>query len=310
MKKIIPIICIGLTFINCEDLDTYPLPHDEEIRGAFLRTLSIDSDFASTNIFEITEKRLSFKGEIVSEGNGSDVKNIILTGSLKDNYDINGDNSVNKTEFKTIPISDFTMNSDNRPEYDFNIQITELFQGIGITDTGVLFGGDQIDLGIIIEMIDGRRYSFENTGASVRGELFFSGNMNYTTYIKCIPPGAVSGIYTFTMADSYGDGWQGSHIKVTVDGEETFYGIPSPYSSDAERNSILEPFTGNNSGGKAKLSIPETAKTMSFEWVGGDWPSECSYSISYTKLDGTSEQTALSEGAPPVQGEKVLSICQ
>ena len=48
---------------------------------------------------------------------------------------------------------------------------------------------------------------------------------------------------------------------------------------------------------------------MTFEWESGDWPSECSYSIVYTKLDGSSEQVAFSESAVKV-GTKVLSICQ
>ena len=111
------------------------------------------------------------------------------------------------------------------------------------------------------------------------------------------------------MADSYGDGWQGSHVKVTVDGTKTYYGIPSPYASDAGRNELLEPFSGNDSGGTAKLTIPEGAKVMSFEWNSGDYPSECSYSIKYTKLDGTGEQTAFIESSVS-PGVKFLSICE
>jgi hypothetical protein len=48
---------------------------------------------------------------------------------------------------------------------------------------------------------------------------------------------------------------------------------------------------------------------MSFAWESGDWASECSYSVGYTKLDGSSPQTALSESTVSV-GTKVLSICQ
>jgi hypothetical protein len=305
MKKILLIICAGLTLIKCEDPDTYPLPHDEEIRGAFLRTLTIDPDFASTNIFEIDDKKLSFKGEIVSEGNGSDVKNVILTGKFKDNNVSNTDDSVDEKEFKTIPITDFTKNAQNRLEYDFNVRVTELLKGIGITNTSVLFGGDQLDLGIIIEMNDGKRYSFNNTGASIRGELFFKGNMNYTTYIKCIPKGAVPGIYSIALSDSYGDGWQGSLLKVTIDGVTKNYGIPS---SDADYNAILEPISGDTSSGKAIFTIPEGTNSIKLEWVSGEYPGECSYTIEYTKLDGSSKQVAITESTPS-EGEKTLSIC-
>jgi hypothetical protein len=49
---------------------------------------------------------------------------------------------------------------------------------------------------------------------------------------------------------------------------------------------------------------------MSFAYTNGDWDSEASYVISYTKLDGTSPQTALSDGPSSAGGTKVLSVCQ
>jgi len=48
---------------------------------------------------------------------------------------------------------------------------------------------------------------------------------------------------------------------------------------------------------------------MSFEFVRGDYPSECSFSLIYTDLNGDNEQTAISE-SNPANGEKTLSICQ
>ena len=96
---------------------------------------------------------------------------------------------------------------------------------------------------------------------------------------------------------------------VTVDGVTKYFGIPSPYASDATRNSFLEPYVGSNATGNATLTIPASANTMSFAWESGDWASECSYSVGYTKLDGSSPQTALSESTVSV-GTKVLSICQ
>ena len=67
--------------------------------------------------------------------------------------------------------------------------------------------------------------------------------------------------------------------------------------------------SGNDSGGTAKLTIPEGNSTMRLEWNRGDYPTECSYSITYTKLDGTGEQTAFIESSVSA-GVKVLSICE
>jgi len=104
-----------------------------------------------------------------------------------------------------------------------------------------------------------------------------------------------SGVYTFNMSDIYGDGWQGSHVKVTVDGTTTYYGIPSSYASDADRNSILAPFTGNDLEGTAQLTVPEGATEVQIEWVAGDFPSECDFSITFNKLGDTSNSQLIAE---------------
>lgn len=47
---------------------------------------------------------------------------------------------------------------------------------------------------------------------------------------------------------------------------------------------------------------------MKFEWISGRYPEECSYTLEYTKLDGSSKQIAIKESNPS-EGEKTLSIC-
>lgn len=120
---------------------------------------------------------------------------------------------------------------------------------------------------------------------------------------------SIAGIYTFEMTDSYGDGWQASRIKVTVDNEVKYFGIPSQYSSDADFNASLEPSTGNLSSRSAELVIPSTAESMLFEFERGRFPSECSFTIKYKALDGTNVQDSFSE-TNLAEGEKVLSVCQ
>jgi hypothetical protein len=104
----------------------------------------------------------------------------------------------------------------------------------------------------------------------------------------------VPGIYTIDMIDSYGDGWNGASVDVTVDGTTTSYTITSAQGANASHT----------------FTIPAGASTMSFAYTNGDWDSEASYTITYTKLDGTSEQTALSDGPSSAGGTKVLSVCQ
>ena len=48
---------------------------------------------------------------------------------------------------------------------------------------------------------------------------------------------------------------------------------------------------------------------MKWEWIVGRYPEETSYTISYTKLDGSRAQDSFNEANGP-GGEKILSICQ
>jgi outer membrane receptor protein involved in Fe transport len=160
-------------------------------------------------------------------------------------------------------------------------------------------------------IVDGIPFSSETNAVGRQGDRndFVNSNNGSSRFLDIDPNNieSVNVLKGLAAATLYGT--QGSHVKVTVDGKVTYYGIPSPYASDADRNAILEPYTGNDSSGRATLTIPEGAKKMSFEWASGDWPSECTYTIDYTNLDGTNEQTTISE-SNPTNGIKVLSICQ
>jgi hypothetical protein len=160
-----------------------------------------------------------------------------------------------------------------------------------------------------LNLTDGRSFSADDASSSMTGS-YFASPYAYSMVIKCIPLAAVPGIYTFVMADSYGDGWQGGRIKATVDGVSTFYGMYSQYDAvGAGQNAGLEPYTGNTSSGEATLTIPEGASTMVFEWVSDNYNSECSFTIKYTNLDGGNAQTAYIESVVST-GQKTLSICQ
>ena len=115
--------------------------------------------------------------------------------------------------------------------------------------------------------------------------------------------------YTLQMLDSYGDGWQDSRLKLTVDGQVYFFAIPSPYTSGIEINKTLEAYTGDDNSGYSTVTIPSNATNMKWEWIVGRYPEETSYTISYTKLDGSRGQDSFNEANGP-GGEKILSICQ
>ena len=106
--------------------------------------------------------------------------------------------------------------------------------------------------------------------------------------IKCIPTGAVAGDYTIDMIDSWGDGWNGASITVTIDGVSQTVGLPSGAS------------------GSQTVTVPAGATSMSFAYVSGDWDSEVTYTITFN--NGGADQVAISETNPGA-GVKVLSVC-
>ena len=89
-----------------------------------------------------------------------------------------------------------------------------------------------------LNLTDGRSFSADDASSSMTGS-YFSSPYAYSMVIKCITLAAVPGIYTFVMADSYGDGWQGSNVTVTMDGVDSVFAIPSYWDADpATRGSV------------------------------------------------------------------------
>tara|TARA_B110000014_G_scaffold262068_1_gene255226 strand:+ start:82 stop:417 length:336 start_codon:yes stop_codon:yes gene_type:complete len=104
---------------------------------------------------------------------------------------------------------------------------------------------------------------------------------------------AVPGLYTVNMTDSWGDGWNGAAVVMTLDGVD--------YS------------TSFNSGSADTIvfTVPAGASTMGFKFVSGAWDSEVDFNIVFSKLDGSNSQTALPNvGANPATGYYALSVCQ
>lgn len=108
--------------------------------------------------------------------------------------------------------------------------------------------------------------------------------------VVCSPtitnPGANGGVYTIKMTDTYGDGWNGAAIKVTVDGVATNYTL------------------ANGASGTTTFTVPPTAVSIAFAFVSGDWDSEVIYEIKSPKGN------VIAKGGPsPKVGAIALNLC-
>ena len=296
MKKISILLGLLLVVTSCSEPDNLINDVlDNYTNGAVIRTIASSGEYnfyaPATSIFTATIEE-------------HDTENGALMQSIEIYVSLNGGT---EALLQTLQPSEFTTGPTGLPRTDISVSLAAATGALGLSSSQYT-GGDSVGIRLQLNLTDGRSFSADQATGSMTGS-YFKSPYSYAKVIKCIPLAAVPGIYTFTLNDSYGDGWQGSRVAVTVDGVTKYFGIPSPYASDATRNSFLEPYVGSNATGNATLTIPASANTMSFAWESGDWASECSYSVGYTKLDGSSPQTALSESTVSV-GTKVLSICQ
>ena len=296
MKKIIYLLSFVTVFLSCTEGDkTIDFVYDNIQKGAVIRTISSSGEY---NFYDPANSIFSATIEEHDAENGGLMQNIEVYVSL---------NGGSEALLKTLQPGEFTTGPTGLPRTDLKVSLAESANALGLSSSDYT-GGDAINIRLQLNLTDGRSFSSGDVTGSMTGS-YFASPFAYNMVIKCIPLSAVPGIYTITMSDSYGDGWQTSNLTVTVDGQKYVFAIPSEASADADFNATLEPFTGNSSSGSGQLIIPEGASTMSFEWTNGRWASECGYTITYTKLDGTGEQTAFSEGSVS-PGTKVLSICQ
>jgi hypothetical protein len=100
-------------------------------------------------------------------------------------------------------------------------------------------------------------------------------------------PGANGGVYTISMTDTYGDGWNGAAIRVIIDDEPTDYTL----------------LVG--SSGTTNVTVPPDATTLTFEFVSGTFDSEVIFSIKSPKGN-----VIASGGPSPAPGQLKLNLCK
>ena len=291
MKKISILLGLLLVVTSCSEPDNLINDVlDNYTNGAVIRTIASSGEY---NFYAPAASIFTATIEEHDTENGALMQNIEIYVSL---------NSGAESLYQTLQPSQFTTGPTGLPRTDISVSLGDAMTTLGLSSSQYT-GGDAVNISLKLNLTDGRSFSADQATGSMTGS-YFKSPYKYAKIIKCIPLSAVPGIYTFNMADSYGDGWQGGGILVTVDGVVTKYGVPD--NGDATG---LESYVGNDSSGYATLTIPADAKSMEFEWVDDTYNSECSYNIVYTALDGTNEQTALNVSVVSA-GTSILSICE
>ena len=184
--------------------------------------------------------------------------------------------------------------------YDGPVGLPRMDISMSLVEAGGLVGGYQggntIIHRMVLKLTDGRTFSTESVSGSLT-QSYFKSPFQYRKTITCFMDAgivaAVPGLYTVNMTDSWGDGWNGAAVVMTLDGVD----YSTSFASGSADTIVFE--------------VPAGSATMGFKFVSGAWDSEVDFNIVFSKLDGSNSQTALPNvGASPPTGYYALSVCQ
>ena len=203
---------------------------------------------------------------------------------LADNYEIRNDTDPNDWDSDNDGISDGYKSPSNWAiNWSYAIEIPDLAAKTGIGDYYYIHirGGrsESYTDAIKIELTT----TYEMTGQEVLSYFhdkinnhYYKGWESIRYFSDGIAQAEPSGKYTIKMVDDFNDGWQGGHLKVTIDGDVKYYGIPSfigdGYQDRQESNDLLEDniITNGLYEAIAEFTIPDGTSEVTFEYNPGE----------------------------------------
>lgn len=120
-------------------------------------------------------------------------------------------------------------------------------------------------------------------------DTVFRYQISETCYFVANGAEAIPGNYSIFGSDSYGDGWNGANLEITIDGVTNIWTVESGVNDNIS------------------FTVPNDASSFSLKFNGGDWDDEVSYFIEYSSLDNALQGVILSEKK---YGFQILAICK
>jgi len=280
---------IAMTVFNaCEDGDNVIDDITEnETRGAILRTISIEENEVLYDVGNSTVIGGGFSVilEEQDQEGGDLLASVDVFFGFRDNTEESGTgNDREEILAGTIPASDFSIGEFGLPRTTYTVTAEEIQTALNVPDSEI-FGGDQFTVRFELVLTDGRRYSFADNSGTLTGS-FFSAPFLYTANIVCAPSIPTSGDWIFDLQDSFGDGFNGANISVSIDGEVTTVDLPS------------------GSEGQVIVNVPDGASTISIIFNSGSFDEEITFQV--TSANGN---TVVDIGPNPPVGAELLDFC-
>lgn len=282
MKKLLSILmcsAVCFTFLSCEDEDKDRLDLGQITTGAILRTLSnnsatVDRSNPASSTMGATVQFDDFLNDDTLES--VDVFIEFIDTTPDENFEVQ---TVPEVLFTNIPATAFEM-VDNQPTYTVEVNMGEALTSLGITIDD-LYGGDVFILRLALKTTEGQTFTSTNVGSAIATSSAFQSPFRYSAAVVCPP---LAGDWILDMQDSYGDGWNGAKMSVTV-GEET-----TDYTVQASENSVI-------------INVPAGSSALVFNYSPGDWESEVTWQITSPQAEVVAD-----EGPDPPTGPVTLTL--
>ena len=214
------------------------------------------------------------------------MSSVDLFVSFRDNTPDNGETAPAEALIKTIPIADFSRNDNGFLQGNVSTTAPEALSALGITSSDI-DGGDRFTFRLALNLSDGRVFTSTNIGINITGP-FFNSPFRYVVDVVCNPLAPITGDYILNMEDTFGDGWDGAFVTVTIDGTATDYTITTAQATAATH----------------VVTVPDGTSTLSFTYTPGNFESEHILSII-----GPVSGNEIFNANPPATGELVLNLC-
>ncbi|MDE3741555.1 hypothetical protein [Maribacter polysaccharolyticus] len=265
--------------------------------GAYARIIDISTD-TNANINNVSASTFDVEIEFVDQESGSLVTDYRIYATFRDNTIVDDDDpdySINDQVLVYEYSSDSFEEGTTYPTLSFTIAAADAIDALDL-DLGLAEGGDQLTYYAEIELSDGRIFGYDNTGTSILSETYYSDAFSYTSQFVCIPDAPPAGDYLVKMQDSYGDGWQGDGIMITIDGTTVLYADIPDYWSTGE---------GPYSSYETTITIPEGSTSMEWYFTGDTYTSEVSFQIY-----GPTSGEVIADVEAPSEGLITLNLCK
>lgn len=283
LKVYILLALIGAWVVSCSEDDKLTVVIQDNVeRGAVLRTISNDP-----NAFVFDDENSVWTITIEEQ----DVLDGGLLGSVDVfvNYvDLTGNGvSATETQITTVDASDFAGDVNGLPRATFSLTYGEVLAALGLPfDTS--YASDAIAIRFVLNLTDGRTFTNSDVTGTVQGGSFFASPFAYQANIVCPPKAGTIGTWTVDMQDSFGDGWNGAQLDVTIDGTTQSFLV-----SEAQGFTNTETF-----------DITADNQTLSIIYRAGDFDGENTFQVT----NPNSIEIINAGPSPPVDTE-LLDYC-